>query len=93
MNMPVDGLNEFNAATDMQPTTFWPQAARLPRDSSTALPAMAEREKRRRLGSGTWLAGASGLPVVSDLVSLSVKLLTLTPGYTYQKRYLPCIVA
>ncbi|MEZ5571784.1 MAG: hypothetical protein R3E64_07140 [Halioglobus sp.] len=45
MNMPVDGLKEFNVARDMQPTVWvWPQAARFPKDNKTALPTNAERE-------------------------------------------------
>jgi hypothetical protein len=49
--MPVAGLNEAMVETDMQPTTVWPQADRLPRETSTAPPASALLEKRRLPGS------------------------------------------
>lgn len=52
INTPVLGLKEFSVVTDMQPNVWLPppQAARFPSDSNTALPAIAAREKWRRLG-------------------------------------------
>ena len=82
MKVPVPpvgaGLNELSVATDIQPTCA-PHAALFPSDRRTALPAIAERENRRRLVSGNGPADSSGLPAVSVLLSLSVKLPTPTP--------------
>jgi hypothetical protein len=64
--------------SDMQ-ATVWPQADRFPRDSSTALPASALREKWRRWGSCSWTDGADVLPAVFSSPLLSVKLPTLSP--------------
>ena len=83
-NIPVVGLNEFMVVSDMQ-STVWPQADRFPRDSSTALPASALREKWRRCGSCNWQDCADALPAVFSSPVLSVKLLTLSPTVILSK--------
>lgn len=85
-NIPVAGSKELIVATDMQ-SIVWPQALRFPKDSSTALPASALREKWRRCRFVGLAAVTDALPSVYSSSVLSVKLLTLSPNMVFAKAF------
>lgn len=68
--MLVPGSNELIVATDMQPKVA-PNADRLPKERSTAPPAIAFREKRLR-------ASLSSCPTVDSMPAASLMLFALT---------------
>src|SRR6056297_2061292 len=82
---PSSGLNEFSVITDMQPAVLSgepPHAERLPRDSRTAPPMTALREKRRRVElSAAGPASADAFCVSALPLCCSSKLSKSTPKH------------